>query len=119
MLFIHYELTNSFYNIWFYILSFIYAFSDSNHDEGIHIPGGRGRERTREVAQSVPISVPMWPGSRPRAPPEPLDIEVSLSLSLSLFCRFMFHSKYDLFGREIDTLICYSSNSFVLPTLFI
>lgn len=54
-----------------------FIWSDSNQDEGIHIPGGR-LPGVRDMAQSVPVNVPMW--SNPRAAKsarDPVVIEVS------------------------------------------
>lgn len=54
-----------------------FIWPDSNHDEGIHIPGGR-LPGVRDMAQSVPVNVPMW--SNPRAAKsvrDPVVIEVS------------------------------------------
>ncbi|XP_042878425.1 uncharacterized protein LOC122257281 isoform X3 [Penaeus japonicus] len=53
---------------------------DSNHDEGIHIP--RGCVPARDLAQSVPVNVPMWPSTRPQQlQREPLNIEVRFPFS--------------------------------------
>ncbi|XP_064092292.1 uncharacterized protein LOC135205498 [Macrobrachium nipponense] len=74
---------------------------DSNHDEGIHIPGGQ--DRVRDIAQSVPVSVPMWPGSRPKQLPEPLNIEMpsdndQMAASIQALARSVHSTSVDLFG---------------------
>ncbi|XP_071515277.1 uncharacterized protein PRAS40 isoform X2 [Panulirus ornatus] len=74
---------------------------DSNHDEGIHIPGGRGA--VRDLAQSVPVSVPMWPNSRPKPLREPLNIERptdtdQMAASIKALARSVHSTSVDLFG---------------------
>lgn len=74
---------------------------DSNHDEGIHIP--RGQVAGRDLAQSVPVSVPMWPNSRPKPPMEPQCIERpsdtgQMAASIKALARSVHSTSVDLFG---------------------
>ncbi|XP_045583128.1 uncharacterized protein [Procambarus clarkii] len=74
---------------------------DSNHDEGIHIPGGQ--VAGRDLAQSVPVSVPMWPNSRPKIPQEPQCIERpsdtdQMAASIRALARSVHSTSVDLFG---------------------
>lgn len=75
---------------------------DSNHDEGIHIPGGR--VPVRDLAQSVPVNVPMWPSARPQPPQkEPLNIERpsdtdQMAASIKALARSVHSTSVDLFG---------------------
>ncbi|XP_047478351.1 uncharacterized protein LOC125031519 isoform X2 [Penaeus chinensis] len=75
---------------------------DSNHDEGIHIPGGR--VPVRDLAQSVPVNVPMWPSARPQLmQKEPLNIERpsdtdQMAASIKALARSVHSTSVDLFG---------------------
>lgn len=76
---------------------------DSNHDEGIYIPRGQGRERLRDIAQSAPVGVPMWPGSRSEVLQEPLNIERpsdtdQMAASIQALARSVYSTSVDLFG---------------------
>lgn len=78
--------------------------TDDSNDEGIHIPGGQGRERIRDLAQSVPVNVPMWPGSRPKVLPEPVNIERpsdidQMAASIQALARSVHSTSVDLFGE--------------------
>ncbi|KAK7084739.1 hypothetical protein SK128_006184 [Halocaridina rubra] len=77
--------------------------TDDSNDESLPIPGGRGRERQREMAQSVPVSVPMWQGSRARVLPEPLNNERPsdidhMAASIQALARSVHSTSVDLFG---------------------
>ncbi|KAK3859537.1 hypothetical protein Pcinc_034361 [Petrolisthes cinctipes] len=76
---------------------------DSNHDEGIHIPGGR-MPGVRDLAQSVPVNVPMWANPRvAKSVREPIIIERpsdtnQMAASIQALARSVHTTSVDLFG---------------------
>jgi hypothetical protein len=80
--------------VFFYYIGFlVYSFPDSgSHDEGIHIPKGRGMHSS--LAKSLPVNVPVFLPPHKRGSDESEDERVSALLVLKLVLRLGSSDEY-------------------------